>query len=102
MKQNVLTQDAVDQALATLHDGWSGTTQQFSRSIEFADFLTAVRFIDHLAPHCEAMDHHPDLDLRWRRVDLVLSTHTAGGVTALDAQLAGIIDEIAADLPRAD
>jgi 4a-hydroxytetrahydrobiopterin dehydratase len=96
-----LSQDDINVRMATLHPGWSGNTDELSRSIEFADFLTAVEFVNRLAPACEDLDHHPDLALRWRWVDVSLSTHSAGGVTALDVQLAGIVDEIAADLPLA-
>ena len=93
---------AIDTALTGLHGGWSGSTEQLSRSIEFADFPTAVEFVNRLAPRCEELDHHPDLAVRWRWVDVVLSTHSAGGVTDLDVQLAGIVDEVAAGLPLAD
>lgn len=101
MAQAVLTQDEIDERLGSLHSGWTGTTQKLARSIEFADFPTAVEFIGRLAPRCEELDHHPDLGLHWRRVDIELSTHSAGGVTELDLTLAGILDEIAASLPLA-
>jgi 4a-hydroxytetrahydrobiopterin dehydratase len=87
--------------LGALHPGWTGDTTALARSIEFADFPTAVDFITQLAPRCEELDHHPDLGLRWRWVDVVLTTHSAGGVTALDLQLAEIVDEVAAALPLA-
>jgi 4a-hydroxytetrahydrobiopterin dehydratase len=102
MSPKVLTQEEIDERLAPLHAGWSGTTDKLTRSIEFADFPTAIEFINQLAPQCEAMDHHPDLAVRWRWVDIVLSTHSAGGVTELDATLAGFVDEVAAGLPQAD
>lgn len=101
MAQQLLSQDDVDARLAALHAGWTGSTEKLSRSIEFADFPTAVEFINRLAPQCEAMDHHPDLALRWRWVDIVLSTHSAGGVTEMDTNLAGVVDEVAAGLPQA-
>jgi 4a-hydroxytetrahydrobiopterin dehydratase len=99
--RELLTQDDIDTRLATLHGGWSGTTERLSRSIEFADFPTAVEFINRLAPRCEELDHHPDLSLRWRWVDVSLATHSAGGVTDMDARLAGVVDEVAAGLPQA-
>jgi 4a-hydroxytetrahydrobiopterin dehydratase len=102
MSQERLSQQDVDARLAPLHAGWTGTTEKLERSIEFADFPTAVEFINRLAPRCEAMDHHPDLALHWRWVDVVLSTHSAGGVTELDTELAGVIDEVAAGLAQAD
>lgn len=92
---------AIDTALTGLHPGWTGSTEQLSRSIEFADFPTAVKFVNDLAPRCEEMDHHPDLAIRWRWVDVVLSTHSAGGVTDADVALAGIVDEVASGLPLA-
>ena len=96
-----LSQDEIGARLASLHPDWTGTTEQLSRSIEFSDFPTAVEFINRLAPTCEDLDHHPDLALRWRWVDVVLATHSAGGVTDLDVTLAGIVDEVAAALPQA-
>jgi 4a-hydroxytetrahydrobiopterin dehydratase len=98
----VLDQASIDEQLRTRHAGWSGSPEKLSRSIEFANFLTAVEFINQLAPRCEALDHHPDLALRWRLVDVQLSTHSAGGVTELDMTLAGIVDEVAAALPLAE
>lgn len=97
----VLDQAQIDEKLRTRHPGWSGTPERLRRSIEFADFLTAVEFINRLAPRCEDLDHHPDLALRWRWVDVELSTHSEGGVTDLDVTLAGIVDEVASALPLA-
>lgn len=97
----VLDQTQIDEKLTLRHPGWSGTPEKLRRSIEFADFLTAAEFINRLAPRCEELDHHPDLALRWRWVDIELSTHSAGGVTELDIALAGVIDEVAAELPLA-
>jgi len=101
MSREPLTQDVIDQRLADLHGDWSGSTSQLQRSIEFADFPTAVEFVNRLAPVCEELDHHPDLAVRWRWVEVVLATHSAGGVTDLDLTLAGHVDEIAATLPQA-
>ena len=101
MSRELLTQDVIAQRLASLHADWSGSTAQLQRSIEFADFPTAVEFVNRLAPICEELDHHPDLAVRWRWVEVVLATHSAGGVTDLDLTLAGHVDEIAAALPQA-
>jgi 4a-hydroxytetrahydrobiopterin dehydratase len=97
----VLDQAQIDEQLRSRHPDWTGDPAKLSRSIEFADFLTAVEFINRLAPRCEELDHHPDLALRWRWVDVELATHSAGGVTELDITLAGIVDEVAAELPLA-
>ncbi len=101
MSAQVLDQAAIDTGLESLHADWAGSTEQLSRSIEFADFPTAVEFVNRIAPRCEELDHHPDLSIRWRWVDVTLSTHSAGGVTDKDLTLAGIVDETAAGLPLA-
>jgi 4a-hydroxytetrahydrobiopterin dehydratase len=101
MGAELLNENEIATGLSALNPGWHGGTEQLSRSIEFADFLTAVAFVNELAPRCEELDHHPDLALRWRWVDVVLSTHSAGGVTQKDLQLAGIVDEVAAGFPLA-
>ena len=97
----VLDQSQIDEQLATRHPDWTGSTDKLARSIEFANFLPAVEFIKRLAPRCEELDHHPDLALRWRWVDVELSTHSEGGVTGLDITLAGVVDEVASGLPLA-
>jgi 4a-hydroxytetrahydrobiopterin dehydratase len=102
MARDLLGADKVNAALRELHPDWAGTELELRRSIEFADFATAVEFVNRLAPACEEADHHPDLALRWRWVDVVLSTHSAGGVTELDVAMAQQVDEIAAQLPLAD
>ena len=97
----LLDEGQITEALARRHPGWGGSSEKLARSIEFADFPTAVEFINQIAPRCEELDHHPDLALRWRWVDIELSTHSAGGVTDLDLTLAEIVDEVAASLPQA-
>lgn len=97
----VLDQSQIDEKLAAQNPEWQGSTARLTRSIEFANFLTAVEFINQLAPRCEELDHHPNLALRWRWVDVELSTHSEGGVTDLDITLAGIVDEVASRLPLA-
>src|ERR1700716_61570 len=62
---NLLDQAEIDEQLSARHPGWRGSPETLQRSIEFADFPTAVEFISRVAPRCEEMDHHPDLDLRW-------------------------------------
>ncbi len=95
MSRTLLGADEVRDRLRELSDGWSATGTALVRSVEFDSFLTAVRFIDELAPVAERLDHHPDLRLSWRTVELNLSTHSAGGLTALDFELARELDAIA-------
>jgi 4a-hydroxytetrahydrobiopterin dehydratase len=101
MAPDLLSADALNSRLSGLHPDWTGSTERLRRSVEFADFPTAVEFVNRLAPRCEELDHHPDLALRWRTVEVVLSTHSAGGVTDKDVELAGVVDEVAAGLPLA-
>jgi 4a-hydroxytetrahydrobiopterin dehydratase len=101
MPATVLDQQAIDTQLGRRHPGWQGNPEKLRRSIEFADFPTAAEFVNRIAPRCEELDHHPDLAMHWRWVDVELSTHSAGGVTDLDLTLAEIVDEVAAQLPLA-
>ena len=63
-----------------------------AREYQFPTFPAAVRFVDFVAELAEAADHHPDIDVRYNRVRLTLSTHSAGGVTEKDFALARAID----------
>jgi 4a-hydroxytetrahydrobiopterin dehydratase len=89
----LLDADEITSALATL-DGWTGDGEALRREVAAADFPTAIRIVDAVAVVAEEMDHHPDIDIRWRNLTLVCSTHSAGGVTHLDVDLARRIDAI--------
>lgn len=75
---------------------WTRHGDELRRTIEAPDFPTAIRIVDEIAVEAERLDHHPDIDIRRRRLHLVLTTHDQGGVTDLDHRLAEIIDGIAA------
>lgn len=77
---------------------WTYADGAVSRSIEFPDFPTALRAVMAVGEDAERMDHHPDMDIRWRTVLFTLSTHSAGGLTQLDIELAHGIDRIATSL----
>ncbi|NUU25163.1 MAG: 4a-hydroxytetrahydrobiopterin dehydratase [Streptomycetaceae bacterium] len=81
-------------ALADL-DGWEGDTDLLRRTVKAPDFPTAILIVDAIAVAAEDMNHHPDIDIRWRTLHLALTTHDKGGVTDLDLTLAARIDEIA-------
>lgn len=88
---------AADLATALNSRGeWTGSPAGIERTVSAPDFLTAIRMVAQVAEAAEAANHHPDIDIRWRRVRFGLSTHDAGGVTALDLDLAAAIDAIAA------
>jgi len=73
---------------------WSGDTDGIRRSVELPSFRDAVAAIVAIADVAEEMDQHPDVDLRWRTLHLSVVTHSAGGVTALDVELARRIDAL--------
>ena len=86
-----LSPDEVSAALADL-PLWSGGADGLRRSVELPSFGDAVAAIVRIGFLAEAMDHHPDVDLRWRTLHLALVSHSAGGVTELDLDLARQID----------
>ena len=73
---------------------WSGDGNGLHRTVELPSFRDAVAGIVAIADVAEEMDHHPDIDLRWRTLHLALVSHSAGGVTALDLELARRIDAL--------
>lgn len=92
---DLLDDSAVEQRLAAV-PGWRREGGEIRRTIKAADFPTAIRIVDEVAVEAERLNHHPDIDIRWRTLHLTLSTHDAGGLTELDFALAARIDEIAA------
>lgn len=73
---------------------WAGDADGIRRSVELPSFRDAVAAIVAIADVAEEMDHHPDIDLRWRTLHLTLVSHSAGGVTELDLELARRIDAL--------
>ena len=75
---------------------WSQRPDVLERDFEFDDFAGAIAFVNQVAEAAEEADHHPDILIHgWNKVRLTLSTHSEGGVTDLDHQLARRIDELA-------
>ena len=66
-----------------------------AKVFEQGDFVGSVRFAERLIAPAESMNHHPDLEISWDKVTVTLSTHSEGGVTSADFELAGKIDAIA-------
>ncbi len=84
----VLTDDQVDAALPDL-DGWERADGALRRSIKFpAPSSTASTRCGASASTAEAKDHHPDIDIRWRTVTFALVTHSEGGITDKDVEMA--------------
>ena len=78
------------------HATWERHGDEIRKRFERASFADAISFVVRIAFIAEAANHHPDLDIRWRTVAVALTTHDAGGLTALDLALAASIDEAAA------
>lgn len=95
-----LSTDDVTAGLANL-PLWSGDADYIERIVTAADFLSGIEILRRVAALAEDMNHHPDIDVRWRRVRYGLTTHDAGGVTELDLALARRIDGVAAELKAA-
>ncbi len=91
----VLEPDEVRSALGT-RPGWGGDPGAISRTVELPSFPEAVAVVDRVAVVAEELNHHPDIDIRWRKVTFRCTTHSAGGVTARDLDLAERIDQIVA------
>jgi 4a-hydroxytetrahydrobiopterin dehydratase len=75
--------------------GWTRVGERLARTFEFADFVTAFGFMASAALVAERMNHHPDWSNVYRTVKVELSTHDAGGITALDFELARAMTKLA-------
>jgi 4a-hydroxytetrahydrobiopterin dehydratase len=91
-----LSDDEVRDGLAGL-PGWAREGDEIVKVYELASFTDAIDFVGRIAELAEAANHHPDLDIRYRKVRVALSTHDSGGLTALDLALAGRIEGAAGD-----
>jgi 4a-hydroxytetrahydrobiopterin dehydratase len=76
------------------HTGWSRTGNEIARTFELPDFVESIGFVAEVAVFAEKANHHPDIDIRWNKVTLRLSTHSEGGLTAKDVELAGRFDTL--------
>lgn len=74
------------------HPGWTLEGETISRTFEFGDFVDAMSFVSGVALLAEKAFHHPDIDIRWNKVSLALSTHSEGGLTQKDVDLAEAIE----------
>ena len=74
---------------------WQEVDGKLVATVRGKDFAEAMAFVNRVAEAAEAASHHPDIDIRWNKVRLVLSTHSQGGLTANDFALAGQIEGLA-------
>jgi 4a-hydroxytetrahydrobiopterin dehydratase len=86
----LLSENQIRERLARL-PGWERRGDEIRRTWTFADFAASMAFVNKVAALAQAADHHPDIDIRYSKVTLILSTHDAGGLTAKDFDLAEAI-----------
>lgn len=92
MSTPLLTDTEIADALQRL-PGWERDGDAIVRTATLPDFVAAVSVVDRVAEDAEAADHHPDIDIRYNRLTFRLSTHSEGGLTAKDTDLAGHISD---------
>ena len=91
-----LSDAEIDRALAEpALAGWMRDGDALTRTFAFPTFRDAIAFVGRAADAAEAADHHPDIDIRYTSVTCTLSTHSAGGLTALDVAMARTLSESA-------
>lgn len=89
-----LSEAEIEEKLAGL-SGWERKGEAIEKSFKREDFVGSVRFVGSLVEPAEEMNHHPDLAISWDTVTVRISTHSEGGLTANDFELAGKIDSLA-------
>ena len=90
----LLTEDEIAARLDAL-SGWRRGGDAIEREFELRDFAGSIELVNAIAPVAEEMNHHPDLAISWNRVTATLSTHSEGGLTDSDFELARRIDAVA-------
>jgi len=94
MRRPLLSEDEILAHLARLPE-WTRDSGMISRTYSFADFAQAMEFVNQVAETAESVDHHPDIDIRYGKVTLALTTHDAHGLTLNDVNLAAACDGFA-------
>lgn len=88
-------EDAEIEARLAEHPGWERQGKTIAKHFKRGDFVGSVNFVKSLVGPAEEMNHHPDLEISWDTVTVSLCTHSDGGVTAADFELASKIDALA-------
>jgi 4a-hydroxytetrahydrobiopterin dehydratase len=83
----------IDERLSTL-DGWERSGDAIVKRFDRGDFKGSVEFVNRLTPEAEEMNHHPDLEISWKTVTVTITTHSEGGLTEGDFELAGRIEAL--------
>ncbi len=89
-----LSDEQIEEQLSGL-PGWQRDGEAISRQFELDDFKGSVDFVNRLTPEAEGMNHHPDLEISWNKVSVTISTHSEGGLTENDFELARKVDGVA-------
>lgn len=89
----LLSDAEIEERLARL-PGWERSGAAIEKRFERGDFAGSVKFVSSLVEPAEAMNHHPDLSISWDTVTVTISTHSEGGLTAADFELAEKIDAL--------
>jgi len=89
-----LSDDEVKSRLSGI-DGWELAGDAIEKQFELDDFSGSVEFVNRITPVANEMNHHPDLAISWNKVTVTLSTHSEGGLTENDFELAQKIDGLA-------
>lgn len=90
----VLSDEDVDRALAERGLRWDRQGATLVKAADRGDFAGALAYVNEVGRLAEEANHHPDIDVRWKSVTLRLSTHSAGGITGRDLELAARIDQL--------
>jgi len=93
MRRQILTETELTDALSSL-SGWSAENKLIKKRFAFQNFAEALDFVNRVGTLAEAADHHPDITFGWGYAEIALTTHDRGGVTDVDAALAGQIENI--------
>jgi 4a-hydroxytetrahydrobiopterin dehydratase len=93
-----LSNEAIQQGLTKMQ-GWSYDGKELHKKFTFKSFLPGIEFVNKVAQTAESAGHHPDITINYNVVDISLSTHSEGGVTHKDFDLASEIDQIRSALP---
>jgi 4a-hydroxytetrahydrobiopterin dehydratase len=88
-----LSDDEIEERLAD-REGWERSGDAIVKQFDNGDFKGSVEFVKRLTPEAEEMNHHPDLEISWKTVTVTITTHSEGGLTEGDFELARRIDAL--------
>lgn len=94
MRMPKLSDEELQQHLDKLPD-WSRQGDALTRQFQFRDFTQAMQFVNQIAEEASSVNHHPDIDIRYNKVTLAMTTHDSAGITQNDVNLAVAADQVA-------